>query len=158
MKQAIDKFLEIILIVLVALMTINVLWQVASRYITSNPSSVTEELARFLLVWLGLLGGAYVSGKQKHLAIDLLLTKMRGAKKMYFNIVIQVLIVAFAAFVLIVGGSRMVYVTLVLGQKTAALQIPMAFVYGAIPVSGLLIMYYAIHQITVLLKEKNESI
>ncbi|WP_316931840.1 TRAP transporter small permease [Parabacteroides distasonis] len=49
------------------------LWQVLSRYILVSPSSVTDELAGYLLIWVGLLGAAYVSGKNEHLAIDLLL-------------------------------------------------------------------------------------
>lgn len=75
MRKIIDKGLELSLIFLMAFLVVDVLWQVLSRYILVSPSSVTDELAGYLLIWVGLLGAAYVSGKNEHLAIDL-----------YFNI------------------------------------------------------------------------
>ena len=73
MRKIIDKGLELSLIFLMAFLVVDVLWQVLSRYILVSPSSVTDELAGYLLIWVGLLGAAYVSGKNEHLAIDLLL-------------------------------------------------------------------------------------
>ena len=35
-----------------------------SRYILANPSSFTDELARYLMIWVGVLGAAYVAGKE----------------------------------------------------------------------------------------------
>jgi TRAP-type C4-dicarboxylate transport system permease small subunit len=43
---------------------------------------------------------------------------------------------------MLIGGSNLVYITFILGQKSAALQIPLAYVYGIIPFSGLLVIYY----------------
>ena len=70
MRKIIDKGLELSLIFLMAFLVVDVLWQVLSRYILVSPSSVTDELAGYLLIWVGLLGAAYVSGKNEHLAID----------------------------------------------------------------------------------------
>ena len=47
-KNNIDRFVAIILVILMALMVINVSWQVASRYIFQNPSAFTDELARYV--------------------------------------------------------------------------------------------------------------
>lgn len=69
MRKIIDKGLELSLIFLMAFLVVDVLWQVLSRYILVSPSSVTDELAGYLLIWVGLLGAAYVSGKNEHLAI-----------------------------------------------------------------------------------------
>ena len=55
-KNTIDKILEWTLVVSMSLLVVDVLWQVFSRFILQNPSSFTEELARFLLIWVGLLG------------------------------------------------------------------------------------------------------
>ena len=77
MRKIIDKGLELSLIFLMAFLVVDVLWQVLSRYILVSPSSVTDELAGYLLIWVGLLGAAYVSGKNEHLAIDLLLQHIR---------------------------------------------------------------------------------
>ena len=51
----------------------NVLWQVYHALrARASPSGFTDELARYLLIWLGLLGAAYAVGQRMHLAIDLL--------------------------------------------------------------------------------------
>ena len=60
-RKIIDKMLESLLIILMAVLVIDVLWQVASRYLLTSPSSITDELAGFLLIWVGLLGAAYVA-------------------------------------------------------------------------------------------------
>ena len=81
MRKIIDKGLELSLIFLMAFLVVDVLWQVLSRYILVSPSSMTDELAGYLLIWVGLLGAAYVSGKNEHLAIDLLLQHMRPSRR-----------------------------------------------------------------------------
>ena len=58
MKQIriqIDKIVERLLVLILSVMVINVLWQVFTRFFTSNPSSFTDELARYLMIWLGIL-------------------------------------------------------------------------------------------------------
>ena len=61
MRKIIDKGLELSLIFLMAFLVVDVLWQVLSRYILVSPSSVTDELAGYLLIWVGLLGAALAS-------------------------------------------------------------------------------------------------
>ena len=142
-KKIIDKILSWIVIVLMAVITINVLWQVFSRFILQNPSSFTEELARYMLIWIGILGAAYVAGQKLHLAIDLLSTKLRGNSKSFLEIFIQLCIFVFSFFVLLIGGIRLVYITLELNQISAALQVPLGYVYLVLPISGALMMFYS---------------
>ncbi len=141
-QQKLDRTLEYILVILLAVMVINVSWQVFSRYVLENPSSFTDELARYLMIWLGVLGTAYVSGKRLHVAINILPERLddKGQKKL--NNIIHSIIILFAISVFIIGGSRLVYLSFVLGQKSAALQIPLYLVYLCIPISGLCIVFY----------------
>uniref|UniRef100_UPI003217ABB4 TRAP transporter small permease n=1 Tax=uncultured Draconibacterium sp. TaxID=1573823 RepID=UPI003217ABB4 len=143
-RQKIDKALEIVLVAIMSLLVIDVLWQVFSRYILSAPSSFTDELAGFLLIWVGLLGAAYVAGKNEHLAIDLMLQKLKGAKKRRLQIVINAIVGLFALGVMVIGGSWLVYTRFYLGVKSAALVLPLGYVYLVVPISGILIIYYAI--------------
>ena len=64
LREKIDSFLEKALILIMSLMVVNVLWQVFSRYLLTNPSSFTDELARYLMIWIGVLGAAYLSGRE----------------------------------------------------------------------------------------------
>lgn len=146
-KSIVDLVLKWILVTLMALMSINVLWQVFTRFVLQNPSSYTEELARYSLVWAGVLGAAYVAGNKMHLAIDLLSMKLKGKSKSFLEIFIQISVLVFAVVVMVIGGFRLVTITLTLNQISAALQIPLGYVYLAVPVSGFLIVFYSIYHI-----------
>ncbi|MEA1896425.1 MAG: TRAP transporter small permease [Bacteroidota bacterium] len=144
MRVKIDRALEIVLIVIMSILVMDVLWQVVSRYVLSSPSSFTDELAGFLLVWVGLLGAAYVAGKNEHLAIDLMLQRSGPARKKILNIIITISIVLFSFLVFFTGGTWLVYTRFILEVKSAALEIPLGYVYLILPFSGLLIIYFAI--------------
>lgn len=144
-KTVIDVVLKWFLVFIIALMTINVLWQVFSRFVLQNPSSFTEELARYSLVWLGILGASYVAGQKMHLAIDLLSMKLQGKSKLYLEIFIQLSILFFSSVVMLIGGFRLVLITLSLNQISAALQVPLGYVYLVVPISGLLIIFYSLY-------------
>lgn len=142
MRKQIDKILGGFLAFLMALMTLDVLWGVFTRYALGSQASWSEELARFLLIWIGILGAAYAAGKDMHLAIGLLMPRLnkKGQKRLY--LLTSSLIIGFALTVMVIGGIRLIYITQVLGQLSPALRIPMAAVYGVMPLSGLLVAYY----------------
>lgn len=150
MKQIIDKTLETILISLLSIMLIGVVWQVLSRYILQEPSSFTEELARYALVWIGTLGAAYAAGQKMHLAITLFPDKLNETNRDKLQIVLNILIVIFAFLVFCIGGSRLVMITQELGQKSPALRLPLYMVYAIIPISGILTITYKVLEIITL--------
>lgn len=147
MRTQIDRYISGFLIVLMAVMVLNVLWQVASRYLLNDPSGFTDELAGFLMIWVGLIGAAYATGKGLHLAIDILHESAGPATRKRLDLIINLLIAFFAITVLMTGGGRLVYLTMFLEQKSANLEVPLGYVYLAIPLSGLLIAFYALHNI-----------
>lgn len=151
-KIKLDKIVSWMLITLMGLMVLNVSWQVLSRYVVQNPSSFTDELSRYMLIWLGMLGAAYVAGQNQHLAIDILPNKLSGKPKMKLLVLINSLVLLFALIAMVLGGSNLVYITYILEQKSATLQIPLAYIYTIIPISGLLVVYYQIFQISIHLK------
>lgn len=146
-KSKLDNVIAHLLVILMALMVLNVTWQVTSRYVFKNPSSFTDELSRYMLIWVGMLGAAYVAGKNEHLAVDILLTKLKGKAQQKLMILIHVCVLVFAVTAMMIGGSNLVYITFILGQKSATLQIPLAYVYGIIPFSGILVVYYQTYSI-----------
>ena len=156
-KPKVDVILKWILVFIMAAMTINVLWQVFTRFIMQDPSSYTEELARYMLIWIGILGAAYVAGQKMHLAIDLLSTKLNAVNKSYLEIIIQLSIFLFSFFVMVIGGIRLVNITLTLNQISAALQIPLGYVYTVVPISGVLMMFYSLTFIIEELSKKKST-
>ncbi len=148
LRKKIDKILGWFLVIIMGTMVINVLWQVFTRFI-GVPSSFTDELARYLMIWLGLLGAAYVSGKNMHVSIDLISSKMSESGQRRLSVIINLIVAIFALTAMVIGGSRLVLITFDLGQNSPALQIPLAVVYMIIPISGLLIIYYKISDIII---------
>jgi TRAP-type C4-dicarboxylate transport system permease small subunit len=141
-ENRLNTILEKILVVILGVMVINVSWQVFSRYVLANPSSFTDELARYLMIWLGVMGTAYVSGKRMHVAIDILPDKLSPKRQVKLKKIINLIIILFATLIFVVGGSNLVYLSYILGQKSAALQIPLYVVYLCIPLSGLCIVFF----------------
>lgn len=147
LRLHVDKWLGFFVVLIMAILVVDVLWQVTSRYVMKEPSAWTDELAGFLLIWVGLFGAAYATGRKRHLAIDLLPRKLSPEKKKYLNAFINVCIALFGLLVMIIGGIRLVYITLKLNQISSALEIPLGYVYLVLPVSGIIIVYYAVAEI-----------
>ena len=143
-RKVIDKILEIFLISILSILVLDVVWQVASRYLLANPSKFTDEIAGFLLIWVSLFGAAYVSGKNQHLAINILANKLHGQKRKILQVAIHTIIVLFAVFVFLIGGTWLVYTRFHLGQISPALELPLGYVYLVLPLSGLFILYYSV--------------
>ncbi len=156
-KEQIDKYLGYLLAAIMGLMVLDVVWGVIMRYLFNSPSSFTDELARYFLIWVGLLGAALAAGKQMHLAIDLLPKKLEPEGRKRLNIIIEIIIFLFALSILVIGGARLVYITLTLGQASPSLGIPLGYIYIVLPLSGLLIMYYSVINIVLALKETPEN-
>tara|TARA_B100001564_G_scaffold255138_1_gene217080 strand:+ start:3331 stop:3798 length:468 start_codon:yes stop_codon:yes gene_type:complete len=148
MQNKLNRILEIILVALLGIMVLNVSWQVFSRYVLVNPSSFTDELARYLMIWLGVMGTAYVSGKRLHVAIDILPSQLSSSRQKAMQKVIFSIIILATVLIFIIGGSRLVYLSYVLGQKSAALQIPLYLVYMCVPLSGACIVFYKFCDLT----------
>jgi len=145
--NVVNKIIEYLLILIFALLVIDVLWQVFSRYILGQSFSFTEEFARFALIWLSILGAAYLNGRREHLSIDILLRKL-GPDRMKKRIQsIEIMIFLFALIVMVIGGGNLVYTTLYLGQVSPAMHISLGHVYAIVPLSGLLIMFYSVYHI-----------
>ena len=139
-----DVILRNALIVLMAALVISVSWQVISRYVFASPSSWTEEVARFLMIWVGLLGAAYAFRTRVHLGLDILPQKLTGRSAQILRLFTMIVVVLFSVTVLVIGGGRLVTMTWELRQYSAVLGLPIAFVYSVIPLAGMLICVYAI--------------
>lgn len=142
--RVVDAVLRLVIVSAFAVLVVCVIWQVFSRYVLGTPSTVTDEMARFLFIWVALLGGAYTLGQRRHLAIDLLPSVTTGSTRFAVNTAILAAIAIFAAVVMLYGGINLVSRTLATGQVSPALRLPMGLIYIAIPLSGAGILYYCL--------------
>lgn len=146
-SQFFERALAGALVVLMSAIVINVTWQVVTRFIMNSPSSYTEELARFLLIWIGFLGASYAFCRHSHLSLDLLMQSVPDTYKRHLQRLSHVFCFFFSASVMIYGGAQLMALTLQLNQTSAALGVPIGYVYSCIPLSGFLICWFALDNI-----------
>ncbi len=135
------------LIALVAAMTVTVFLQVIYRYVLAQPLQWSEELARFLFVWIALLGAALCVHKRAHFGMDFFVAMLSQRGMRVIAIVVYILMGAVMVVLLVFG--------IVLVQKTAAQQSPamevsMGWVYACLPLGATLML---IHLISILVQE-----
>lgn len=144
LTKFITKIQEIVLVGLMAAIVIDVTWQIFTRFILRDPSSYTEELAGFLLIWIGLLGASYAWYTRAHLGIDVLTARLTGVRRQTVELLVYVIVLIFALFILVIGGIRLVNLTFALNQISPAMGLPMGYVYLVVPLTGVLMIYYSL--------------
>lgn len=142
LRRWLDLILGIVCCTLLAWLVVVLAWQVISRYALNAPSSYTEEILRYGVIWMSLLGAAYATGKGSHLSVDMLRDRLSLRGKLRLDVLISVCFLLFAGAVLIWGGMK--GVAIASRQTSAVMQIPMSWVYLSLPVAGALMIVYSL--------------
>ncbi|RAS62108.1 TRAP-type C4-dicarboxylate transport system permease small subunit [Vibrio diazotrophicus] len=143
----INSLLRVVLSMFMTVMIVAVVWQVFTRFVLQDPSAFTDELSRYLLIWIGVLGGAYTFAIKRHLALELLAPRMGHNGQLVLGIIINLVIIAFAAVTFIYGGTALVTNTLKHGQISPGIVIGghhllIGYVYVVVPLAGYIISYF----------------
>jgi TRAP-type C4-dicarboxylate transport system permease small subunit len=132
----IEWLLDAALVLMLTVLVVSLIWQVFGRYVLDKAPAWSEELARYLMVWITMLGSAVVMRENGHIGVTFVLDLLSpGARKIV--LVVRDLIVLAVAYVLVTSGLQLT--ELLSGQLSAAFEVSMAIPYGALPVGGLLI-------------------
>jgi len=154
-KKFVDRLIEWFIISLLATMTVLVTYQVITRYFFNRPSAFSENTAQYLLVWLVAFGSAYLFGLREHLNIAVLKDKFTPFMNLAVEILIHISLFAFAAIVCAFGGYHIT--TMQMRTVDAATGISMGYIYASIPISGVLLLFYAIYNICLSVQEYKTS-
>ena len=154
-RIALCRLLELALIIAVFVLVIDVLWGVFTRYALAAQADWTEELARFLLIWISLLGGAVAFGEKAHLGVDYFVGLFDTSAQKVLAIFAQIVVLFFAVSIFMVGGSQVVVDNM--GQVTPALGIQQGYVYLALPIAGVFMIIFTVERILELVLSKNEG-
>ena len=146
--NVIDDIVKYFLVLLVAAISILGMYQVVGRLLGHVPAWV-EEMIRFLFVWASCVGAAVGVKEHIHIGIDVLTNLLPKLGQRIVAINVQVILCGFDVF-LIKFGVNLVNQTM--KQPSAGLQIPMGYVYWAIPVLGGLGIFYSVREIVRLAK------
>ncbi len=147
LKNVLVRVLEAVLVLAVAVLVLDVLWGVISRHLTGGQSRWTEELARNLVIWVALLGASVAFATKGHLGVDFFVGKLHPEARRVVDVIVNVLVGAFAAIVMVGGGVRLVVETLRFGQVTPAMGLEKGYVYLAVPISGAFMILFAVEAI-----------
>lgn len=154
LKNGLVKLLEWTVILLMGVLVLDVLWGVFSRYVLGSQSRWTEELAIFLLVWVSLLGASVAYSARMHLGVDYFAGKLHPDAQKLMEVIVNLIVIAFAVLVFLGGGYVLVSETLAANQVSPALGIKNGYVYLAVPISGLFIVLFGIEAIFEVLTRK----
>lgn len=141
-KHLIDKIFEFISTVILAVMTVLVVYQVVTRYVFNAPSAISEILSQYLFVWMIMFGSAYVYGSREHLTIDIIKDKFSPRVNLIVEIITNVALFAFIAVVCVYGGY--LYTVKSAPQVDPQLGISKAILYSSLPITGVVTLFYAV--------------
>lgn len=136
-----------VLIGFVGVMTVVVFLQVIYRYVLTQPLYWSEELARYLFVWLSIFGAALGLQKQGHFGLDLFFQILPKRGRRIVGLLVHLLMGA-VVIVILVEGITLVQKTLL--QESPAMGISMGWAYACLPVGAALM---AIHLVVIIFKE-----
>lgn len=141
-RTALNKALELLAGLSMAVMVILTTYQVIARYIFNSPSTWSEELVGYLFGWSTLFGATIVSGERGHMNIPILVDRMNPRMRKAFHILWEVVAFLFSATILVFGGFQVS--KLAMGQQTSSLGVAVGVFYWVMPVCGVIILIYSI--------------
>jgi TRAP-type C4-dicarboxylate transport system permease small subunit len=139
-----EKTVYYTLVVMMIVMTVTVIIQVFLRYVLSFSLSWSEEVARYLMIWIAFLGGSLALKKGLHIGVEFVLTRLSAETRRKVSIFSKSVILVFLIY-LIIGGVKITWA--VRDQSSPALIFSMAYAYLSAPVGGLFMALQTIHSI-----------
>jgi len=149
LKKIWDNFEKALVVFVFILILVVILVQILMRLIFNNPLMFTEELARFLYLWMIFLGLPAVTKAGSHLCLEIISQKIYARKKAYFIVIFEILSIAMFAFILYHSFN---YIEFSMANPAPALRIPMGIVYWVVPISMILGIIRAIERIVIHIK------
>jgi len=142
--RRLTRLVEWMLTVLSILIFVVVFLQVLFRYLLRQPLFWSEELPRYLLIWMSFLAAAVAQKQDAHINITLCLAPLSARARRLLKILTDAVILAFL-WILIYSGGLVTSITA--HHRSTALQLPMGLVYAALPVGAILMSVYLFLQI-----------
>ena len=141
-RRTIDRVLIVLCIAIFAVLVVVVSWQVISRQVLNSPAAWTEETARYVFVVLALLGAALVFSERGHIAVELLLHRLRPPAQKVVALFVEAMIMFFAVYVLIYGGYEVALNAW--NQNISTLPLTVGQIYLILPIAGALITFFSL--------------
>ena len=136
-----NRSIEGALLLLGLTMTAIVILQVFYRYALNHSLFWSEELARYLLVWLTFLGATVAYRRHMHPSVDLLFKRLGRPARRRLQMLVHILSLLFFFILIWYGATFSYFVRL---QSTPALALPKWLIFAIIPLSGIIFTLHAL--------------
>jgi TRAP-type C4-dicarboxylate transport system permease small subunit len=137
-----ERIVRHTLVGMVAVMTAIIIIQVFMRYIFLYSLSWSEEVARYLMIWVSFLGASLALKYGFHIGVEFVISRISEGKRVWINLIAKVGILLFLIY-FTVGGFRLSWA--VRDQDSPALLFSMAYAYLSAPVGGLFMIIQLLH-------------
>ena len=143
MKRLLEHLVEATCMVLVVALAVVVFLQVFNRFVLKAPLAWSEDLAMLLFQWVAFLGAAVGVKRMRHFGIELVVRKLSEKARHRIEILVP-FIVGIVAVVMITEG----YDLIELNYKRiySSMDLSYTWAYLPIPISGVLMIIFLIHQ------------
>lgn len=152
-----EKLEEYVLIAMMLLLVTLVVAQVFFRFVINYSIGWSEELARYLLIWIAWIAASYAVQQNAHIRVEIVKDLFSGAVKKVLELVVLVISFGFSIF-LAYEGTNFILAIKMTGQTSPSLDLPMWIVYLAVPVGGTLMAIRLIQQMIIIIKSKPEDL
>jgi len=130
-----NRYLEESILVILSVFTVVIIFtQVVMRYVFSNSLPWSEEIARYAFVWMIYIGVSYGVKKKKHLSVDVFSELLDYKGKLVLGIIANSFFLIFALVISYFGVDIVAKIT----RESAAMRLPMSWVYAA-PLVGMIL-------------------
>ncbi len=136
-SESLNRFAERLLILLGITMSVVVILQVVFRFVIYVPFPWSEELARYLMIWMGLVGSFVALRRGRHIGVNSLVDRFPPALRRATAIGLHLVLIAFLVLIAREGLNLALFNA---SQKSPAMMIPMFYPYLAIPVGAALMI------------------
>lgn len=154
-----NKFMSYLGLICLGGFIISVLIQVISRTFLPKTPSWTEELARYLFIYMVAFGASVAVHKKEFVAVDLIIDFLPKIIRKLIELVISIVLLLFVTFVLL--KSVLGFAILEYRMVSTAMQVPMQYIYfSMIILFGLLILSFVmeiLYQVKEILSSKGEK-
>lgn len=134
-------FIGILILIITMILFINVVL----RYFNMS-FEWAEEFARYGIVWVTFIGASVCIYKGAHIGVDALLSFLSNRGKKVLTLITIILAVIFTAFFTL-QSLNLTLKVLETGQVSSTIEVSMAYIYGAMPVGGALMLIRYIQQL-----------
>lgn len=150
LSDFLDKICCKLIITILAIMVATTSLQIISRVFFSA-LSWSEELTRYLLVYLTFLGASSVYKRNGHISVLAIQQLLPPRFKRYISIIVIIIGSTFFTIATIYGLK---YMGLQGNQLSAALRVPMKYIYMSIPIGFSIMILHSVDSVIKIWTEK----